>query len=101
MGREAGAENTMRERGCKCCALGGSFRGRRHSRGRVATSLQALVADLLHGGAIAGFAAGVLDAERGAVLAAGLVLMIDGRAGGRDRRAAVAEIEDVFDDRVA
>src|SRR3954471_22596625 len=67
----------------------------------VATSLHALVADLLDGGAVAGFAAGVLDAERGAVLAAGLVLVIDGRGGGCDGGAAVAEIKDVFDDRVA
>src|SRR3954447_11547950 len=67
----------------------------------VATSLQALVADLLDRGAVAGFAAGVLDAERCAVLAAGLVLVIDGRGGGGDRGGAVAEIEDVFDDRVA
>src|SRR3954451_6450241 len=67
----------------------------------VATSLHALVADLLDGGAVAGFAAGVLDAERGAVLATGLVLVINRGAGRCDGRGAVAEVEDVFDDRVA
>src|SRR5580765_1134837 len=92
-------------------ALRGSFRGGAqdagadyrppHPRDCGATSLQTLVADLLAGGAVAGFAAGVLDSQGCSVLAAGLVLVIDEGIRCCHGGGAVAEIEDVLDDRVA
>src|SRR5438067_1939811 len=94
--RGGGAGELARQERMRGSELGPRIRGT-----AALPLLQTLIADLLHGYVVARFAARVLDAERRAVLAALLVLMIDGGGGRGDRRGAVAEIEDVFDDGVA